>query len=79
MEPKDLLTDEILKQFKTGKQLNDFLMQVQKRGIEKMLEGELDDHLGYEKHEKAIAHNSRNGYGTKKVRTSLGKSEYHRR
>ncbi|WP_461630561.1 IS256 family transposase [Labilibaculum euxinus] len=75
MEPKDLLTDEILKQFKTGKQLNDFLMQVQKRGIEKMLEGELDDHLGYEKHEKAIAHNSRNGYGTKKVRTSLGESE----
>jgi len=75
MEPKDLLTDEILKQFKTGKQLNDFLMQVQKRGIEKMLEGELDDHLGYEKHEKSIAENSRNGYGTKKVRTSLGESE----
>ncbi len=40
-----------------------------------MLEGELDDHLGYEKHEKAIANNSRNGYGTKKVRTSLGESE----
>ena len=75
MEPKDLLTDEILKQFKTGKQLNDFLMQVQKRGIEKMLEGELDDHLGYEKHEKSIAENSRNGYGTKKVRTRLGESE----
>ena len=75
MEPKDLLTDEILKQFKTGKQLNDFLQQVQKRGIEKMLEGELDDHLGYEKHEKVIADNSRNGYGTKKVRTSLGESE----
>ena len=75
MEPKDLLTDEILKQFKTGKQLNDFLTQVQKRGIEKMLEGELDDHLGYEKHEKSIAENSRNGYGTKKVRTSLGESE----
>lgn len=75
MEPKDLLTDEILKQFKTGKQLNDFLQQVQKRGIEKMLEGELDDHLGYEKHEKAIAQNSRNGYGSKKVRTSLGESE----
>ncbi|WP_372751741.1 transposase [Labilibaculum sp.] len=75
MEPKNLLTDEILKQFKTGKQLNDFLQQVQKRGIKKMLEGELDDHLGYEKHEKIISQNSRNGYGTKKVRTSLGESE----
>nr|WP_209319639.1 transposase [Ancylomarina longa] len=54
---------------------DDFLKQVQKRGIEKMLEGELDGHLGYEKHEKSITNNSRNGYGTKEVRTSLGESE----
>lgn len=72
MKSKDFLSDEILKQFKTGSELNDFLKQVQKRGIEKMLEGELDDHLGYEKHEKAPSQNSRNGYGQKKVRTSLG-------
>ena len=38
--------------FGTGKELNDFLKQIQKRGIEKMLEGELDDHLGYEKNQK---------------------------
>ncbi|MPQ49305.1 IS256 family transposase [Marinifilum sp. N1E240] len=75
MKSKDFLSDEILKQFKTGSQLNDFLKQVQKRGIEKMLEGELDDHLGYEKHEKAPSQNSRNGYGQKKVRTSLGETQ----
>ena len=39
MRPEDIITDEFLKQFKTGRELNDFLAQIQKRGIEKMLEG----------------------------------------
>ena len=42
METEDFLSDEFLKQFKTGQQLNDFLGQIQKRAIEKMLGGELD-------------------------------------
>lgn len=42
MQSEDFLSDEFLKQFKTGQQLNDFLSQIQKRAIEKMLEGELD-------------------------------------
>lgn len=60
MKSKDFLNDEILKQFKTGSELNDFLKQVQKRGIKKMLEGKLDDHIGYKKHEKAPNQNCRN-------------------
>ncbi len=75
MKKEDLLTDEFLKQFKTGDELNSFLKQIQKRGIEKMLEGELDDHLGYDKNQKATTSNFRNGYSKKKVRTSLGESE----
>lgn len=51
METEDFLSDNFLKQFKTGQQLNDFLGQIQKRAIEKMLEGELDGHFGYEKNE----------------------------
>ena len=51
MKAEDYLSDDFLKQFKTGQQLNDFLGQIQKRAIEMMLEGELDGHLGYEKHE----------------------------
>jgi putative transposase len=35
-----------LKQFKSRDALNDFLSQLQKRGIEKMLEGELEGYLG---------------------------------
>ena len=75
MNTEDFLSDEFLKQFKTAKQLNDFLAQIQKRGIEKMLEGELDGHLGYSKNEQTDAENTRNGYGKKKIKTSYGESE----
>lgn len=75
MKAEEFLSDDFLKQFKTGKQLNDFLGQIQKRAIEKMLEGELDGHLGYEKNEQSDSKNARNGYGKKKVRTSYGESE----
>jgi transposase-like protein len=40
-----------------------------------MLEGELDDHLDYDKHQKSIGINTRNGHSIKKVRTSFGESE----
>jgi len=75
MKKEDLFDDGFLKQFKTGDELTSFLKQLQKRGIEKMLEGELDGHLGYPKHEKAIGNNARNGFTQKKVRTSFGESE----
>ncbi len=75
MKAEDFLSDDFLKQFKTGKQLNDFLGQIQKRAIEKMLEGELDGHLGYGKNEQSESKNARNGYGKKKIRTNLGESE----
>ena len=53
MKPEDFLSDDFFKQFKTGDQLNGFLSSIQKRAIEKMLEGELDDHLGYDKHQQS--------------------------
>ncbi|MFT4203023.1 MAG: IS256 family transposase [Chitinophagaceae bacterium] len=75
VKTEEFLSDEFLKQFKTGEQLNDFLGSIQKRAIEKMLEGELDDHLGYEKHRKEQSGNSRNGYGRKSVKTGYGELE----
>ncbi len=74
MKKEDLLNDDFLDQFKSGEELNDFLKQLQKRGIEKMLEGELNDHLGYNKNQKSDNPNARNGYSEKKVRTSMGES-----
>ena len=72
MDSKDFISDEILKQFKTGDDLMSFLTSIQKRGIEKILEGEMDSHLGYEKHDKTGAPNSRNGFSNKKIKTSFG-------
>ena len=75
MKKEDLLSDEFLKQFKTGEDLYSFLGQLQKRGLEKMLEGELDAHLGYEKHEKTTTPNARNGFSTKKIKSSFGETQ----
>lgn len=72
------LLDSFLEQMQTGDDLKSFLSQLQKRGIEKILEGELDAHLGYKKNEQQSLHsNARNGYSTKKIKTSLGATEIH--
>jgi len=75
MKPEDLLNDDFLKQFNTGSELSSFLEQLHKRGIEKILEGELDAHLDYDKHQKSKSINLRNGYTKKKLKTTLGETE----
>ena len=72
MKKEDFLSDDFLKQFKTGDELNDFLKSIQKRGIEKILEAELDAHLDYDKHQLSSNTNSRNGYSQKSIKTSSG-------
>ncbi|WP_296622970.1 IS256 family transposase [Marivirga sp.] len=74
MKKEDLLNEEFLKQFKNGDELNDFLQQLQKRAVEKMLEAELDGHLGYDKNQKTASSNSRNGYSNKKLKNSFGEA-----
>ncbi|WP_026809701.1 transposase, partial [Arenibacter latericius] len=71
MKKEDLFDDEFLKQFKSGEELSNFLKQIQKRGLEKMLEGELDGHLDYQKHHKSVSGNTRNGYSEKKIKSSF--------
>jgi len=45
--------------------------------IEQMLESEMDEHLGYEKHSPAgdLSGNSRNGYNKKTIISDYGESE----
>jgi len=43
--------------------------------VEAALNAELDEHLGYAKHEKADSPNNRNGFSTKKVKTEDGEFE----
>ena len=72
MKKEDALSSEFLKQFKTGEELYSFLSQIQKRGVEQILEGELDAHLGYEKHQPRPDDNARNGHSSKKLKNEYG-------
>jgi transposase-like protein len=74
MKKEDLLNDDFLKQFKNSDELSSFLNELQKRAIEKMLEGELDAHMGYGKNEQSENPNSRNGHTTKKIKNTFGVS-----
>ena len=68
--PKDFF-----KQFKSKEDFQSFFSELYKQGVEQMLQGELDEHLGYEKHSKEghNSGNSRNGSYPKTVKTqSLG-------
>lgn len=75
MKKENLFSDEFLKQFKSRNQLNSFSKELQNHGNEKMLEGELDGHLDYDKSQKSGNSNTRNGFGQKKVHTSFGESQ----
>lgn len=75
MKKEDLLNDSFLKQFKSGEELESFLSQLQKRAVEKMLEGEMDAHLGYDKHQTSSNVNSRNGYSSKKLKNAYGEAD----
>jgi transposase-like protein len=75
MKKEDTFSEEFLKQFKNGEELYAFLGQLQKRGVEAILEGEMDNHLGYEKHGESTGDNTRNGHSRKKLRNQYGEAE----
>lgn len=60
------------KDIKTGKDLSNFSQLLTKITIEAALNTELDDHLGYDKHEESDSSNSRNGYSSKTLTTDEG-------
>jgi len=57
------------KNIRTEKDLNEFKQLLTKMTLETALNAELDEHLGYDKHEKSNTKNSRNGYSTKTLQT----------
>ena len=75
MKPEDLFSKDFFKQFKTGEELTSFFHALRKRAIEEMLEGELDAHLGYDKHQSSENKNSRNGHSTKTIKSENGQTE----
>lgn len=69
------IAQEAAKNIKTEQDLADFQQMLTKVTVEAALNAELDDHLGYERHEKADGANHRNGYSSKTVQTEVGQFE----
>ena len=63
---------------KTPNDITSKLKQLFAGTLEKMLEAEMDEHLGYEKNSILgnNSGNSRNGYGKKTIKSEWGESEY---
>lgn len=70
----DELIDEILKQGRTAEDVNGLLKQFTKAVLERALEGEMTEHLGYAKHDPAGLNsgNSRNGVTRKTLKGDFG-------
>jgi len=68
-EALEAFAREAAKGIKTEQDLNDFRQMLTKVTVERALNAELDDHLGYDKHEVSRTSNSRNGTTSKTLRT----------
>jgi putative transposase len=77
MKKEDLLViaKEAAKNIKTEHDLNALTQMMTKITIEAALNAELDDHLGYDKHDVTDSTNSRNGYTSKTILTEGGSFE----
>jgi putative transposase len=60
------------KSIKTEADLTDFRRMLTKITVEAALNAELDEHLGYSRHEQSQQNNYRNGYSSKTIRTEDG-------
>lgn len=79
MAIRDELLDELLKEYKNPEDLlgeEGILQELTKRLLERALEGEMTDHLGYSKNspDGNGSGNSRNGHGEKTV-TGQGRQD----
>jgi putative transposase len=72
------LISELAKNCKTQDDLfgpEGLFKQLMKAVLEKSLNAELSEHLGYERHERSDAHNARNGNSSKVIKGEFGETE----
>lgn len=74
-EKQQFLNSGLLDGIKTQEDLSSMLKQLHSAALEAMLQGEMDNHLGYPKHEQTSNTNARNGSSSKHVKTEFGKSQ----
>ncbi|VAW67470.1 Mobile element protein [hydrothermal vent metagenome] len=77
MKTQDIqaLAAQAAKNIKSEHDLNEFKHLLTKMTLEAALNAELDEHLGYDKHDKAATGNTRNGYSSKTLQTEDGQFE----
>jgi putative transposase len=66
---------EAAKSLKTPEDLNEFSRMLTKVSVEAALNAELDEHLGYDRHEVSDSKNNRNGFSKKQLKTDSGEFE----
>jgi transposase-like protein len=71
-EEIEALAREAAKSIKTEKDLCDFSRMLKKITVETALNAELDNHLGYDRHQESDNSNYRNGYSSKTLITDEG-------
>ena len=69
------LAEQMAGSMKSFDDIKDFQKQLMQSFIDTALEAEMEDHLGYPKHEKADKPNKRNGHTKKTVRSDTGDLE----
>jgi transposase-like protein len=77
MNKKELqaIAQAAAKNIKTEDDLNEFRQMLTKITVETALNTELDDHLGFARHEQSDTGNSRNGHTSKTLQTEAGQFE----
>jgi len=68
------IPEEQLKKMKTQEELEAYISKLYKHAVQTMLKAEMDEHLGYKKHDPAGKNtgNSRNGASSKTLKTNIG-------
>ncbi|WP_197485273.1 MULTISPECIES: transposase, partial [unclassified Vibrio] len=66
---------EAAKGIKSPEDLTEFSQMLKKITVEAALNAEMDEHLGYEKHQQSKSKNSRNGKSSKRIKTEDGEFE----
>ena len=76
MNERDLfkIPEEALKKIRTRDEFESYFQELYKQGVEALLKAEIDEHLGYPKHDPSGKNsgNSRNGFSKKTLKTNLG-------
>jgi putative transposase len=71
------LAQELAKECKSVEEVHDLLKELFRGTLEEILEAEMEEHLGYEKHSVLGNNtgNSRNGYSKKTIKAKMGETE----